>query len=52
MYLKDKNVRFTLRVSQEMADFIYRVAEDFYCSPSEAIRLILTCYKVNYKDLK
>lgn len=42
MYLKDKNVRFTVRVSPEMANYIYELSERFGSSPSDIIRLMIS----------
>ena len=47
MYLGDKNVRFTVRVSRELADYIYKLSDNWHSSPSDVIRLILTVSQVH-----
>lgn len=41
MYLNDKKVRFNVRVSESMAEYIYSRADSLEVSPSEFIRMLI-----------
>lgn len=41
MYLKDKNVRITLRLNQQQFDFVKQNADELGVSPSDFLRMVI-----------
>lgn len=50
MYLKDLDVRITLRLSQEQMDFLIEMSELYNVSPSAFLRMMIDKYMIMGED--
>ncbi len=50
MYLKDKNVRITLRLNQQQFDFVKQNADELGVSPSDFLRMVINTTRARQFD--
>lgn len=51
MYTQDKTKRMTLRLNEEMHDFVVMLATSYGCSPSDVVRMLIGASLTSYKRL-